>query len=71
MLKVCQRNENIRDWTISRQLWWGHRIPAYYLGEEEGGEVFIAESKEEALKQAIVSEIYTKADMTALKESLA
>lgn len=40
--------ENIRDWCISRQLWWGHRIPAYYIGEE----VFVAATKEEALKQA-------------------
>lgn len=39
---------NIRDWCISRQLWWGQRIPAYYLDEE----VFVAESMEEALSQA-------------------
>lgn len=40
--------ENIRDWNISRQLWWGHQIPAYYYGE--GKEDFVvAESKEEAL----------------------
>jgi valyl-tRNA synthetase len=42
--------ENIKDWCISRQLWWGHQIPAYYL--PEGGFV-VAESKEEALKLAI------------------
>ncbi len=41
--------ENIKDWCISRQLWWGHRIPAYYL--PKGGYV-VAESKEEALKLA-------------------
>ena len=41
--------ENIKDWCISRQLWWGHRIPAYYL--PKGGYV-VAESKEEALKSA-------------------
>ena len=40
--------ENIQDWCISRQLWWGHRIPAYYLGDE----VFVAETAEEALAQA-------------------
>ena len=42
--------ENIKDWCISRQLWWGHQIPAYYL--PEGGYV-VAETAEEALKLAI------------------
>ena len=41
---------NIKDWCISRQLWWGHRIPAYFL--PEGGYV-VAENVEEALKLAI------------------
>ncbi len=41
---------NIKDWCISRQLWWGHRIPAYFL--PEGGYV-VAESDEEALLKAI------------------
>ena len=41
--------ENIRDWTISRQIWWGHRIPAYYSGD---GTVFVAKSLEEAKIQA-------------------
>nr|WP_302831862.1 valine--tRNA ligase [uncultured Bacteroides sp.] len=41
--------ENIKDWCISRQLWWGHRIPAYFL--PEGGYV-VAASIEEALKLA-------------------
>ena len=41
--------ENIKDWCISRQLWWGHRIPAYYL--PEGGYV-VAETLEEALIMA-------------------
>ena len=41
--------ENIKDWCISRQLWWGHRIPAYYL--PEGGYV-VAETPEEALTMA-------------------
>ena len=41
--------ENINDWCISRQLWWGHQIPAYYL---PSGEFVVAESREEALKLA-------------------
>ena len=41
--------ENIKDWCISRQLWWGHRIPAYYL--PEGGYV-VAETAEQALELA-------------------
>ena len=40
--------ENIRDWCISRQLWWGHRIPAYYYKDE----VFVATTREEALLKA-------------------
>jgi valyl-tRNA synthetase len=47
--------ENIKDWCISRQLWWGHRIPAYYLpeGVAEGGKTFVvAETPEEALVEA-------------------
>lgn len=43
--------ENIRDWNISRQLWWGQQIPAYYYGD--GKEDFVvAETPEEALKLA-------------------
>jgi len=41
--------ENVHDWCISRQLWWGHRIPAYYL---PGGEIVVAMTKEEAFKKA-------------------
>ncbi|MCB1157282.1 MAG: valine--tRNA ligase [Leptospiraceae bacterium] len=40
--------ENIRDWCISRQLWWGHRIPAYYLPD---GSMVVAESLEEAIQE--------------------
>ncbi len=49
--KVTYKNwlENIKDWCISRQLWWGHRIPAYYL--PTGGYV-VAETPEEALSLA-------------------
>ena len=45
---------NIQDWCISRQLWWGHRIPAYFLPTAEGVEekYVVAESREEALKLA-------------------
>ena len=48
--------ENIQDWCISRQLWWGHRIPAYYYnvpGDSVAEEKFVvAETREEALKLA-------------------
>ncbi|MFM0139447.1 valine--tRNA ligase [Caballeronia grimmiae] len=41
--------ENIQDWCISRQLWWGHQIPAWY---GENGEIFVAKSEEEARAEA-------------------
>src|SRR3954454_17426400 len=47
--------ENIQPWCVSRQLWWGHRIPAWYgAPKEEGGQppVFVAEAPEEALQLA-------------------
>ena len=45
--------ENIKDWCISRQLWWGHRIPAYYFNDAEGKQQFVvAETAEEALRLA-------------------
>ncbi len=43
--------ENIRDWNISRQLWWGQQIPAYYFGDGQNDFV-VAETKEEALEMA-------------------
>ncbi len=43
--------ENVRDWNISRQLWWGHRIPAYYYGEGEDDYV-VAENLEQAVELA-------------------
>ncbi len=55
--------ENIKDWCISRQLWWGHRIPAYYL--PEGGYV-VAETAEKALvlaKEKTGNEMLTVADL--------
>ena len=45
--------ENIKDWCISRQLWWGHRIPAWY---DESGNVYVAATKEEARIQAGIRE---------------
>lgn len=41
--------ENIQDWCISRQLWWGHQIPAWY---DDAGHVYVARSEDEAQKQA-------------------
>ncbi|MCL1850237.1 MAG: valine--tRNA ligase [Bacteroidetes bacterium] len=42
--------ENVKDWCISRQLWWGHRIPAYYL---PNGEVVVAKTKEMAYEKVV------------------
>ena len=42
--------ENVRDWCVSRQLWWGHRIPAWFYGN---GKFVVADSIESALKKAI------------------
>ncbi len=44
--------ENIQDWCISRQLWWGHRIPAYFYGPVEDDTFVVAETPEEALEKA-------------------
>lgn len=41
--------ENVRDWSISRQLWWGHQIPAWYYGDEK---MVVAETEEDALELA-------------------
>ena len=55
--------ENVKDWCISRQLWWGHRIPAYYLPNKE---VVVARSAEAAL--ALAKERYPEASAYTLKD---
>jgi len=52
--------ENLRDWTISRQLWWGHQIPAWYTPD---GQVVVARSEEEARTKAGTSELTQDPDV--------
>jgi valyl-tRNA synthetase len=52
--------ENLRDWTISRQLWWGHQIPAWYTKD---GAVFVARSREEARAKAGTDELTQDEDV--------
>jgi valyl-tRNA synthetase len=52
--------ENLRDWTISRQLWWGHQIPAWYTKD---GRVFVARSEEEAQAAAGTDELTQDPDV--------
>ena len=59
--------ENIQDWCISRQLWWGHRIPAYFLpGNSE--HFVVAETPEEALEKARKTEGYENITLSDLKQ---
>lgn len=52
--------ENLKDWTISRQLWWGHQIPAWY---DENGNIFVARTFEEAVKQAGTDKLTQEEDV--------
>jgi valyl-tRNA synthetase len=52
--------ENLKDWTISRQLWWGHQIPAWY---DEAGNVHVARSREEAAGQAETTDLIQDSDV--------
>lgn len=52
--------ENLKDWTISRQLWWGHQIPAWY---DTDGNVFVARTAEEAYEQAGTTELTQDQDV--------
>ena len=64
--------ENIQDWCISRQLWWGHRIPAYYIRHEEENFV-VAETREKALalaREKTGDETLTDADLHQEEDAL-
>jgi valyl-tRNA synthetase len=52
--------ENLRDWTISRQLWWGHQIPAWYVSD---GRIIVARSREEAQQKAGTDELTQDPDV--------
>lgn len=59
--------ENIRDWNISRQLWWGQQIPAYYYGEGKDDFV-VAENQDKALEQAKEKSKNTALQLTDLRQ---
>ncbi len=62
--------ENIQPWCISRQLWWGHQIPAWYGPDDK---VFVAESEDEALADAlayyVVNDVLTQEEADTIAES--
>jgi valyl-tRNA synthetase len=62
--------ENIQPWCISRQLWWGHQIPAWYGPDDK---VFVAESEDEALAEAlayyVVKDVLTQEEANTIAES--
>ena len=62
--------ENIQDWCISRQLWWGHRIPAFFLPTAEGAEekFVVAETIEEAVELARKMEGYENITASELRQ---
>lgn len=64
MFNSWLRAENIRDWCISRQLLWGQRIPAWYLGDD----IFVAETAEEALAQARAKTGNAELQLSELKQ---
>ena len=60
--------ENIKDWCISRQLWWGHRIPAYYYEVDGKTEVVVATSRDEAFRLACEKHPGAVANAEALRQ---
>ncbi len=52
--------ENLKDWTISRQLWWGHQIPAWY---DKDGKIYVARTKEEAFEKAGTTDLTQDQDV--------
>jgi valyl-tRNA synthetase len=71
MYQSWLQEDSVRDWCISRQLWWGQRIPAWFLKTEEEGEnqqIFVAKTAEEALNQAIAKTGISSLTLDDLKQ---